>query len=189
MILWELFITFVQIGLFSFGGGYASLPLISQMVVGQKQWLTMKEMQDMVTISQMTPGPIGINAATFTGQQVAGFWGSVFATLGFVFPSMVLLTILAIIYCRSSKVSWLKNILRYLRPIVVALIAAAGLSMLASSLFPGQVYQLSGLRIDLLAIIAICLYLLVKKKANPILVMAAAGAGECLYQWLLMIAG
>lgn len=186
MILWELFITFVQIGLFSFGGGYASLPLISQMVVSQKQWLTMKEMQDMVTISQMTPGPIGINAATFTGQQVAGFWGSVCATSGFVFPSMVLVTMLAMVYIRMSKVKWLKNILQYLRPVVVALIAGAGLSMLVSALFPDQNW--AGLRWELVFLMVVCLYFLVKKKANPLVVMAIAGAGECLLQGLLHLA-
>ena len=83
----ELFWSFFQIGLFSIGGGYAALPLIQAQVVDQYGWMTMTEFSDIITISQMTPGPIAINAATFVGIRIAGLAGAVVATLGCVFPS------------------------------------------------------------------------------------------------------
>ena len=76
MILWELFLSFVQVGLFSIGGGYAALPLIQHQVVTAHDWLTVTEFADVVTLSQMTPGPIALNAATFVGTRVGGFWGA-----------------------------------------------------------------------------------------------------------------
>ena len=81
MIYWQLFVSFFQIGLFSFGGGYAAMPLIRQQVVELHSWLTPTQFTDIVTISQMTPGPIAVNSASFVGMQIAGIPGSVVATL------------------------------------------------------------------------------------------------------------
>lgn len=98
MIYLELFWSFFQIGLFSIGGGYAAMPLIQNQVVDIHPWLTMTQFADIMTIAEMTPGPIAINSATFVGIQVAGLPGAVIATVGCVFPSCVIVMTLAYIY-------------------------------------------------------------------------------------------
>ncbi|MTL75599.1 chromate transporter, partial [Turicibacter sanguinis] len=98
MIYLKLFLSFFQIGLFSFGGGYAALPLIEEQVVVQNGWLSMTGFTDIITISQMTPGPIVINAATFVGMQIAGLLGAIIATMGCVSPSCIIVLTLAFLY-------------------------------------------------------------------------------------------
>ena len=88
MIYLQLFLSFLQIGLFSLGGGYAAMPLIQDQVVTRYGWLSMAEFTDLITISQMTPGPIANNSATFVGTRIAGFWGAVAATVGCVPPKV-----------------------------------------------------------------------------------------------------
>ena len=134
-ILLELFWSFLQIGLFSFGGGYAALPMIQDQVVRLHQWMQPGEFTDLITISQMTPGPIGINAATFAGMKVAGLPGSIAATLGFAAPSFVLCIVIARLFYRYGNIGTIQGLLNGLRPAVVALICAAGLSFVALSLF------------------------------------------------------
>ena len=97
MIYLELLWSFFQIGLFSIGGGYAAMPLIQHQAIDIHGWLTMQSFSDIMTISQMTPGPIAINAATFVGIQVAGIPGALVATFGCVLPSSIIVTILAFI--------------------------------------------------------------------------------------------
>ena len=94
----QLFISFLQIGALSFGGGYAAMPLIQQQVVTLHGWLSLSEFTDLITISQMTPGPIAINSATFVGTRVGGFWGALCATTGCVLPSCLLVSLLAWAY-------------------------------------------------------------------------------------------
>ena len=91
MLLLELFLVFVQIGAFAFGGGYAVLPLIQKFVVEDRGWLSTAEMTDLVSLSQMTPGPIAINSATFVGTKLAGIPGAVVATMGNVLPQLILM--------------------------------------------------------------------------------------------------
>ena len=124
MIYLKLFLSFLQIGLFSFGGGYAAMPLIQEQVVTQHGWLTMTEFTDLITISQMTPGPIAINAATFVGSKIAGVPGSVAATCGCILPSCIIVTLIAWFYLRYKKMKMFQSVLESLRPAVVALIAA-----------------------------------------------------------------
>ena len=100
MIYLQLFWSFFQIGLFSFGGGYAAVPLIQSQIVETNQWLSMGQFADLITIAEMTPGPIAINSATFVGTQVAGLPGAVIATFGCVFPSFVLVLLLSFLYIR-----------------------------------------------------------------------------------------
>jgi chromate transporter len=103
MIYLKLFWSFLQIGLFSFGGGYAALPLIEDQVVTINNWLTQEEFIDLFSISQMTPGPIAINAATFVGQKVGGFTGALVATFGNILPSCVILIIIAHFYVKFQN--------------------------------------------------------------------------------------
>ncbi len=135
LILWQLFISFATVGLFCIGGGYASMPLIQAEVVEKHAWLSMREFVDIFTISQMTPGPIGINAATFVGTRVDGLPGSIAATAGFVFPSLIIILLLAFLYYRYGNVGAIRGILNGLRPAVVALIASAGVGILLLALW------------------------------------------------------
>ena len=100
MIYLELFWSFFQIGLFSIGGGYAVLPLIQNQVVDIHPWLTMTQFADIMTIAEMTPGPIAINSATFVGIQVAGIFGALIATFGYIFAPCIIVMTLAFIYYR-----------------------------------------------------------------------------------------
>ena len=114
MILLKLFISFLQIGAFSFGGGYAAMPLIQHQVVELHQWLSMVEFSDLITISQITPGPIAINSATFVGLKINGFIGALAATMGCIIPSCIIVSIIAYIYLKYQQMSIIQNILKYI---------------------------------------------------------------------------
>ena len=116
MIYLQLFLSFMQVGLFSVGGGYAAMPLIRSQVVEQHSWLTMQEFTDLVTIAEMTPGPIAINSATFVGLRIAQLPGAVIATLGCITPALVLVSLLAWVYRKYKDLSLLQTILACLRP-------------------------------------------------------------------------
>lgn len=135
LLLWQLFFSFATVGLFCIGGGYASMPLIQAEVVEKHAWLSMREFVDIFTISQMTPGPIGINAATFVGTRVDGLPGSIAATAGFVFPSLFIVLLLSYLYYRYGNVGAIRGILNGLRPAVVALIGSAGVGILLLALW------------------------------------------------------
>ena len=129
MIYLQLFISFLQIGMFSFGGGYAAMPLIQGQVVTLHHWLSMEEFTDLITISQMTPGPIAVNSATFVGIKIAGIPGAAVATLGCILPSCVIVTLLAKLYLKYRNMGMLQGILGSLRPAVVAMIAVSVLKL------------------------------------------------------------
>lgn len=176
MIYLQLFISFIQIGLFSFGGGYAAMPLIQEQVVTLHSWLSMPEFTDLITISQMTPGPIAVNSATFVGIKIAGIPGAIVASLGCILPSCIIVTLLAKLYLKYRNIDWLQGILGSLRPAVVAMIASAGIAILINA-FWGSVDKISFQQTQwsLVAIWGICLFLLQKIKLNPIGVMVLAG--------------
>ena len=174
----QLFLSFLQVGAFSIGGGYAALPLIQDQVVLSHGWLTMAEFTDLVTIAEMTPGPIAINAATFVGIRISGLPGAIVATFGAIFPSCIIVSILAFIYYRYKNVSLLQSVLGSLRPAVVALIASAGLSILMTVAFQGETVALSGLNYIGILLFAAAFLLLRKWKWNPILVMVLCGAAN-----------
>ena len=134
-LLWTLFISFIQVGLFSVGGGYAAIPLIQEQVVNTHKLLTMAEFTDLITIAEMTPGPISINSATFVGQRVYGTLGAVICTLGVILPSFIICLTLAYFYYKYKNFSGVQTVLGALRPAVVALIASAGVSILVLALF------------------------------------------------------
>lgn len=187
MILLELFWSFVQIGLFSIGGGYAAMPLIQEQVVDIHPWLTMAQFADIMAIAEMTPGPIAINSATFVGIQVAGLPGAVIATLGCVFPSCVIVTALACIYYRFRGLHMVQGILAGLRPAVVAMIASAGISLLIMAVYGQRSLpsDLAAIDMPALAIFAAGFIILRKWKNSPLLIMAGSGfAGVILYSVL-----
>ncbi len=185
MIYLQLFWSFLQIGLFSIGGGYAAMPLIQAQVVQNHAWLDMSEFTDLITISEMTPGPIAVNSATFVGIRIAGIPGALIATFGCILPSLFIVSLLAFIYYRYKKLSVLQSVLASLRPAVVALIASAGISILLQVALGGQEMTMANLNLIGLALFALAFVLLRKFKWNPILVMCLCGAGNLLLGLLL----
>lgn len=182
-ILLKLFLAFLKIGAFSFGGGYAAMPLIQGQVVDRYHWLTVRDFTDLVTISQMTPGPIAVNAATFVGHQVAGVPGSIVATIGVVLPSCIFVTILAYLYTKYRKMTVMQGVLGTLRPAVVSMIFAAGLIILIPAMFAdGRIHLANGnfqLRGCLLFLGALVLLRQKKcKRIGPIGVMVLCGIIE-----------
>lgn len=175
MIYLQLFLSFLQIGAFSFGGGYAAMPLIQNEVVTAHGWLSMAEFTDLITISQMTPGPIAVNSATFVGIRVAGVLGAIVATIGCILPSCIIVSIIAWLYMKYRKLDSLQGVLTTLRPAVVAMIATAGVAILVTAFWGGAAIGLSTLKISAVVIFGICLFLLMKTKTNPIAVMVLAG--------------
>lgn len=179
MIYLELFISFLKIGLFSFGGGYAAMPLIQDQVVTARQWLSMSEFTDLVTISQMTPGPIAVNSATFVGIKIAGIPGALTATLGCILPSCVIVLLIAKLYLKYRNMDLLQGVLGSLRPAVVAMIASAGVSILITA-FWGSMERISlpGTDWGLVFIFVVCVLLLRKCRMNPVLVIVLAGVAK-----------
>ena len=107
--LWELFLTFAKVGVMTFGGGMAMLPILQREVVENKGWATDEELTDYFAIGQCTPGIIAVNTATFIGQKRKGVWGGIVATLGMVFPSLVIITLLAGLITSFSHLEWVQN--------------------------------------------------------------------------------
>lgn len=176
MIYLELFWSFVQVGLFCVGGGYASMPLIQAQVIDVHGWLSISEFIDIFTISQMTPGPVGINAATFVGMKVAGFLGAIVATLGFVTPSFILGIILAKLFFKYGNIGVIKGILNGLRPAVVALICSAGMSFIFLALFNTEKMPINVADIDYLGLfVLIVAFIAVRKKVGIIKILAGSG--------------
>lgn len=185
MIFLQLFLSFLQIGLFSVGGGYAAIPLIQNQTVQIHHWLTLDEFMDLATIAEMTPGPIAINGATFVGIKVAGIPGALVATFSNIIPSLIIVSILSFIYSRYRELPLLKAVLAALRSAVVALIASAGLNMLLQVGFGGrdmlkEIFTSAGIlwqdiRFVGLILFAGAFFVLRKFKLSPILVMVSCG--------------
>ena len=188
MIYLQLFLSFLQIGAFSFGGGYAAMPLIQNQVVQLHSWLSQSEFTDLITISQMTPGPIAINSATFVGTRIAGIPGALAATAGCVLPSCILVTLLAKIYLKYRNLSLLQGVLKSLRPAVIAMIAAAGASILVNAFWGESIASLTAsqllpnISIQAVGIFTGSLILLARFKMNPIHVMLLSGVTEVVLQ-------
>ncbi len=177
MIYLKLFWSFVQIGMFSFGGGYAAMPLIQNQVVELNHWLTMTEFTDLITIAEMTPGPIAINSASFVGLRIVGFWGAIIATVGCILPSCLIVTLLAWLYFKYKNLTVIQGILTGLRPALVALIASAGLSILILSFWGEKEPSLSLDSINLVSVFlfSAALFVLKKWKPSPVQVMIGSG--------------
>ncbi|WP_326907711.1 chromate transporter [Sedimentibacter sp. MB31-C6] len=180
MIYLEIFWSFFQIGLFSIGGGYAALPLIEHQVIEIHNWLSLQEFADLLTISQMTPGPIAINSATFVGTKVAGLPGAIIATIGCITPSCIIVLTLAYFYFKYKNLSSIQGILKGLRPAVVSLIASAGLSILLLAVFKTEDVSIMNMEVEDINFISVILvvigvFVLRKYKTDPIKVMITTG--------------
>ena len=177
MIYLKLFWSFFQIGLFSFGGGYAAVPLIQSQIVETNQWMSVGQFADLITIAEITPGPIVVNCATFVGQQIAGLPGAIVCTLGCILPSALIVLALSWMYMKFRNLSIVQGVLIGLRPTIVAMIASAGFSLLLLALFNTSLSELviSDFRVVEGVIFVACLVLLRKFKVNPIGIIFGSG--------------
>ena len=136
MIYFKLFWVYFKIGLFGFGGGYAILSLIQHEVVEVNQWVTTEEFTDILAISQMTPGPVGINSATYIGYQVTGsVWGAIVATLATVLPSFIIVILIARFFFAFRNNKWIKGAFEGIRPAAVGMIASAAIMLMNGTNF------------------------------------------------------
>jgi chromate transporter len=175
MIYLQLFISYLKIGFFGFGGGYAMLSLIQNEVVVQNGWMTNAEFADIVAVSQMTPGPIAINSATYVGYTVAGFWGSVVATLSVCQPALTLMILITKFFLRLHRNRYVKGLIVGMRPVVAGMIGAAVLLLL----FPHDGESFKDVWSWLLFGVALVAS---HKKVNPILlIVLSAVAGVLIY--------
>lgn len=177
MILLKLFWSFFQIGLFSVGGGMAAIPLIQDQIVDIHRWLSLTEFTDLITIAEMTPGPIAINSATFVGIRVAGIIGALVATFGCILPSIIIVSLLTWIYFRFAGRNEVQGVLSGLRPAVVALLSSAGLSIIILAFWGENGFSTNLESLNFIAVIlfSISLVLLRKFKLNPIIIMIGCG--------------
>ncbi len=184
MIIIDLFWSFFQIGLFSIGGGMAAIPLIQNQVVNLHHWLSLTEFTDLITIAEMTPGPIAINSATFVGIRIAGIPGAIVATIGCIFPSIIIVSLLAWFYFKYKELSIVQGVLSGLRPTIVALISSAGLTILILALWGEDGFSTKPQSIDLTSFLlfTVALFILRKWKLNSIYVILGSGViGGALY--------
>ena len=177
MTLVELFVSYLKIGFFGFGGGYAMLSLIHSEVVVNNAWLTNSEFADIVAISQMTPGPIAINSATYIGYEVAGIAGSIVATVSVCLPALTLMMLITHFFLKLRDNRYIKGAVRGMRPVVVGMIASAALLLM----FPHSEDGKSFIDLWSWAIFAAAL-LGSARKINPILLIVLSGvAGVVIY--------
>ncbi|MGN0647533.1 MAG: chromate transporter [Oscillospiraceae bacterium] len=172
MIFLKLFLTFFKIGLFTFGGGYAMLPLIQEEVAANN-WLSQSDLINFVAVSESTPGPFAINIATYVGNQMGGVLGGVCATLGVVMPSMIIILIVAQIYDKFKKNRIMQGCMAGLKPATIGLIGSAMLSMaqtvffangLSTSVFTTAAFWISLVLFAVMSVLAL-------KKVHPIMII------------------
>ena len=178
-LLFELFLTFFQIGLFTFGGGYAMIPMIQDAVL-RKSWMTEQELIDFIAISESTPGPFAVNIATYVGSETAGILGSCMATLGVVLPSFLIILLVAKFYEKFRKQRLVADALNGIKPVVIGLIAAAFLSVAKKAFFADGVSVDAVFTQEMLVsviIAAILMFLKIKKVKAIGIIACSALAG------------
>ena len=177
MIYLQLFVSYLKIGFFGFGGGYAMLSLIQNEIVEQRGWLTATQFADIVAVSQITPGPIAINSATYIGYTIAGIGGSVVATFAVCLPSLTLMLLLTRFFLRHRENRFVQSVVKSVSPVVVGMIASAALLMIV----PRSGNSENFVDIWSWVLFAACLYGSYRK-VNPILmILLSAVAGVVIY--------
>ncbi len=187
MIVLQLFYTFFKIGLFTFGGGYAMLPLIQDEIVANG-WLSLEEMVDFIAVSESTPGPFAVNIATYVGAETAGVLGSVASTLGVVMPSFIVILIVARCYIRFKQSKLVSGAMYALRSTVVGLMAGAVVSLVPTVFFRSGLAWDAMLKPEFLcsAVIFGGSLVLALKKVNPIIIIVCSAAAGILSGWLIL---
>lgn len=168
---------FFQIGIFTIGGGYAALPLIKQHIVELKGYLTIQEFIDIITIAESTPGPIAINSATFVGVKTAGILGGIVCTFGMVAPSLIIVLFLGSLYHKYKEMGGLKTVLRVIRPVTMALISTAAITIIILAFFGSETLDFSKFDFLVFGLFIVGLFVIRKFKLNPIWIML--GSGVC----------
>ncbi len=183
MILWDLLVTFLLLGAFSFGGGMGSMELIRSRVVEQRMWMTNAEFTDIISISEMTPGPLGINIASFVGVRVAGIPGTVVATIAYVLPAFLIVMILSWFYYKYRSLRGIQGVLKGLRPAVSAMVMASAIKITANAWWGGlEKISADSTNIIAIALSAVMLLLLQKKKIGAVqAIMLSGGIGAVIY--------
>lgn len=187
MLLLKLFFAFIQVGLFSVGGGYAAIPLIKEQIVDIYGLMSLAEFSDLITVAEMTPGPISINSATFVGMRIAGIPGVLICSIGCIIPSFCICLTLAYFYYKYRSVSGVQVVLSALRPAVVALIASAGASILMLGLFQSEIKEvvLGNIRFVELGIFVAGLFVLRKFKVSAVSIILGSGViGTIIYAFM-----
>lgn len=176
-MLWQLFSAFFQIGAFSIGGGYAVIPMIRDQVVIHQGWITQKMFTDIITLSQMTPGPLAINTSTFVGLQIAGIPGALAATLGCVIPGVAAALLLHLFFQRHRQSAYVSGVLEGLKAASVGLIMSAGGTILMLT-FCGTFdwHAVAQADVPTILLFGAALFALRKWRLNPMLLMALTGA-------------
>ena len=174
-MLLDLFISFFKVGLFSFGGGYAALPLIQEEVVNANSWLGISEFNNLITISQMTPGPIAINSASFVGMRVFGIWGAIVASLGCITPSFIIVGTISYFYSKYKNLDTMQSVLGFLRPAVVSMILAAGIDILKTAFFDINEISMENIDFSMVILFILMLIAIRKSKIDPIILMIGSG--------------
>ena len=180
MIYVQLFWEFLKVGLFTVGGGLASLPFLYN-ISDKTGWFTHAQLADMIAVSESTPGPIGINMATYVGYTTSGILGSLSATLGFIIPSLVIVSIVSGFLEKFNENKLVKGAFYGLRAVSVALICSALISIVEISIIDIPLFKETGNILDLLSIpgivlAAICYFILKKKNPHPVVILGISAA-------------
>lgn len=191
MIYLQLFLEFLKVGLFTVGGGLASLPFLYD-ISDKTGWFTHAQLADMIAISESTPGPIGINMATYVGFTSAGVLGSVLATLGFIIPSIIIVSIVSKFLKKFNENKFVKGAFYGLRAVSVALICSALVSVIKISLINVPLFQETGNFFDLISIPGIllaivCWFVLKKKNPHPVVILGMSAVAGILLGFVGLI--
>lgn len=175
-IIFSLFFAFLQIGMFSIGGGYAIIPLIQEQVVSTYSWLTIQEFTDIITISQMTPGPLVVNTASFVGTRIAGLPGAIVTTVGSILSGFIISIVLYNFFRKNKESKSISSILKGLRSTSVGLIASAASTIIMLAFLGSSTFEFNLANINFIAIIVFLLSLLWLRiyKPNPILIIVVS---------------
>lgn len=187
-ILFELLITFFKIGIFTFGGGYAMIPLITEEVIA-KNWMDTAQLIDFIAISESTPGPFAVNIATFIGFNQYGILGSLFATLGVVLPSYIIIIFIAKAFHRFATNKYVVGFLKGVKPVVVGVIFSVAITFLLKSIFAVSIFDLLDIEFkwsSLLIFAVVFIMTRIWKKIHPIYIVLVSGLmGLIIYGFIL----
>lgn len=173
----QLFFAFLKIGAFTFGGGYAMIPLIQKEVVANKKWITDEDIADVIAIAETTPGPIAVNAATFVGYKVAGIGGALASTVGVVLPSFVTIIIIVMVLAKYMENEIVKNAFWGIRIAVIALMIKAFITMFKQCPKNAVSYSIAGITLILVGIFDLNVLIIIIASAFIGIVYQAVKAG------------
>ena len=182
---WELFITFLKIGLLSIGGGYAIIPLIQEQAVEKNNWISGKMFTDIITISQMTPGPLAVNTSTFVGLQVGGIFGALAATTGCIFCGIIMSLALYKFFQTHQKSAYVLEVLNGLKSASLGLIISAASTMILLALYDSSKFEIDFLSLNWIALLIFLtmLFILRKWKLNHMVIIFISGIAGFVFYW------